>query len=274
MNRIVNLFQNFNQKTDSPGHRTPGLLNVYFTAGFPELNDTLLVLQALQDGGADLVEIGMPYSDPVADGETIQQSNDRALENGMSVRILFDQLKDMRETVSVPVLLMGYINPVLQYGIENFCAKCAEVGVDGLILPDMPMDVYLDEYKAIFDAHGLLNIFLVTPQTSESRIRQIDDVSEGFIYAVSSASVTGSKTGISDNMEAYFEKLDSMNLRNPRLIGFGIKDHETFLKASGHAAGAIIGSAFIRVLQTSTNLQQDIKSFVREVKNSPETIAV
>lgn len=274
MNRIVSLFQNFNQKTADPGHQAPGLLNVYFTAGFPELNDTRRVLQALQDGGADLVEIGMPYSDPVADGETIQQSNDRALENGMSVRILFDQLKDMRETISVPVLLMGYINPVLQYGIENFCVKCAEVGVDGLILPDMPMDIYLHEYKSIFDAHGLLNIFLVTPQTSESRIRQIDEVSEGFIYAVSSASVTGSKTGVSDDMTAYFEKLDSMKLRNPRLIGFGIKDHDTFVKASGHAAGAIIGSAFIRVLQTSTNLQQDIRSFVRAVKNYPETITV
>nr|WP_295935040.1 tryptophan synthase subunit alpha [uncultured Dyadobacter sp.] len=266
MNRIVNLFQNSNH-TDGQG-----LLNVYFTAGFPELNDTRRVLQALQDGGADLVEIGMPYSDPVADGETIQQSNDRALENGMSVRILFDQLQGMRESITVPVLLMGYINPVLQFGIEAFCAKCAEVGVDGLILPDMPMDVYLDEYKSIFDAHGLLNIFLVTPQTSEKRIRQIDEVSEGFIYTVSSASVTGSKSGVSGDMESYFERLDAMNLRNPRLIGFGIKDHDTFAKASSHAAGAIIGSAFIRVLQESTDLENDIKSFVKGVKNSSEPI--
>lgn len=267
MNRIVSLFQNFNKNAE-----TPGLLNVYFTAGFPELSDTIRVLRALQDGGADLVEIGMPYSDPVADGETIQQSNDRALENGMSVRILFDQLQGMRETITVPVLLMGYINPVLQYGIEEFCAKCAEVGVDGLILPDMPMDVYLDEYKSVFDAHGLLNIFLVTPQTSEARIRQIDEVSEGFIYTVSSASVTGSKSGVSGDMEAYFEKLDALNLRNPRLIGFGIKDHDTFVKASSHAAGAIIGSAFIRVLQQSTDLENDIRTFVKEVKNSSEAI--
>ena len=259
MNRITSLFQNKSEHEN-------GLLNVYFTAGFPALNDTIKVLTALQEGGADLVEIGMPYSDPVADGETIQKSNDVALENGMSVRTLFDQLRNMRETVTVPVLLMGYINPVLQYGIENFCKKCAEVGVDGLILPDMPMDVYLNEYKAIFDSYGILNIFLVTPQTSEKRIRQIDEISEGFIYTVSSASVTGSKSGVSDDMEAYFERLNAMNLVNPRLIGFGIKDHATFKQASDHAAGAIIGSAFIRVLMESVDLENDIKAFVKQVK--------
>ncbi|KAA6438803.1 tryptophan synthase subunit alpha [Dyadobacter flavalbus] len=267
MNRIINLFDSTVSHAESSG-----LLNVYFTAGFPQLNDTMRVLKALQDGGADLVEIGMPYSDPVADGETIQKSNDVALENGMSVKILFEQLENMRETIFVPVLLMGYVNPVLQFGMENFCRKCAEVGVDGLILPDMPMDVYLNEYKALFDSYGLLNIFLVTPQTSEARIRQIDEVSQGFIYTVSSASVTGSKSGVSEDMESYFNKLNNMKLKNPRLIGFGIKDNATFKKASGYAAGAIIGSAFIRVLQESTDLEQDIKSFVREVKNYPETI--
>ena len=268
MNRIVNLFQN------KPEQDTSGLLNVYFTAGFPELNDTLKVLTALQEGGADLVEIGMPYSDPVADGETIQKSNDRALENGMTVRILFDQLKDMRQMINVPVLLMGYVNPVLQFGIEEFCKKCAEVGVDGLILPDMPMDVYLTEYKSIFDSYGILNIFLVTPQTSEKRIRQIDEISEGFIYTVSSASVTGSNTGVSDDMETYFNRLNSMNLKNPRLIGFGIKDHDTFLRASRYAAGAIIGSAFIRILQNSSDLENDIKTFVSEVKGKPFEVAL
>ncbi|WP_031527776.1 tryptophan synthase subunit alpha [Dyadobacter crusticola] len=267
MNRITALFQQEQPNGD-------GLLNVYFTAGFPELNDTMRVLQALQDGGVDLVEIGMPYSDPVADGETIQKSNDRALENGMSVRILFDSLKNMREKITVPVLLMGYVNPVLQYGVENFCRSCAEVGVDGLILPDMPMDVYLNEYKSIFDSYGLLNIFLITPQTSESRIRQIDELSEGFIYTVSSASVTGSKSGVSADMESYFSRLNAMNLRNPRLIGFGIQDNATFRKASSQAAGAIIGSAFIRVLQNSTDLEKDIKSFVRSIKNSPEAVEV
>ncbi|KAA0990636.1 tryptophan synthase subunit alpha [Dyadobacter aurulentus] len=267
MNRITELFQ---QQQPESG----GLLNVYFTAGFPELADTRRVLQALQDGGVDLVEIGMPYSDPVADGETIQKSNDRALENGMTVRTLFQQLENMRETITVPVLLMGYVNPVLQYGIEHFCRKCAEVGVDGLILPDMPMDVYLKEYKSIFDSYGLLNIFLITPQTSDARIRQIDEVSEGFIYTVSSASVTGSKTGVSADMETYFARLNALNLKNPRLIGFGIQDHATFSKASQQAAGAIIGSAFIRVLQETSDLEQDVKSFVRSVKNYPETVEI
>ena len=246
---------------------------MYFTAGFPQVNDTLTVLQALQDGGADLVEIGMPYSDPVADGETIQKSNDKALENGMSVKLLFEQLAGMRDTIKVPVLLMGYVNPVLQFGMENFCRKCAEIGVDGLILPDMPMDVYLNEYKSTFDQYGLLNIFLVTPQTSEARIRQIDLVSEGFIYTVSSASVTGSKSGVSGDMESYFDRLNAMNLKNPRLIGFGIKDNATFKKASDYAAGAIIGSAFIRVLMESTDLENDIKAFVREIKKEPEAVA-
>ena len=266
MNRITGLFQNKSEYDN-------GLLNVYFTAGFPKLDDTVKVLTALQDGGADLVEIGMPYSDPVADGETIQKSNDQALENGMSVRILFDQLKGMRETITVPVLLMGYINPVLQYGIENFCKRCSEVGVDGLILPDMPMDVFQSEYKAIFDFYGILNIFLVTPQTSEKRIRQIDEISEGFIYTVSSASVTGSKSGVSDDMESYFDRLNAMHLKNPRLIGFGIKDHATYKKASDYADGAIIGSAFIRVLMDSKDLENDIKGFVREVKGEGLEVA-
>lgn len=258
MNRITQLF--------NESEKGSGLLNVYFTAGYPQKDDTLRVLTALQEGGADLVEIGMPYSDPVADGETIQKSNDQALENGMSVKLLFEQLEGMRDTITVPVLLMGYINPVLQFGMENFCRRCAETGVDGLILPDMPMDVYVEEYKPFFDKYGLLNIFLVTPQTSEARIRQIDEVSEGFIYTVSSASVTGSKSGVSEDMEAYFDRLNQMNLKNPRLIGFGIKDHETYARASRYATGAIIGSAFIRVLMETNDLENDVKAFVQNVK--------
>lgn len=256
MNRIVQLFQR--QATHN--------LNVYFTAGFPQLTDTRRILKALQVSGADLVEIGMPYSDPVADGETIQLSNQKALENGMSVKELFAQLKGMRDEISLPILLMGYVNPVLQFGIENFCQHCAEVGVDGLILPDMPVDEYMQEYKPIFDKYGILNIFLITPQTSEQRIRQIDDNSEGFIYMVSSASVTGSQSGVSHDMEAYFERVNAMQLRNPRLIGFGIKDRETFTKACQHASGAIIGSAFIRVLQESEDLENGIASYVMSVK--------
>ncbi|MDO1447659.1 tryptophan synthase subunit alpha [Rhodocytophaga aerolata] len=256
MNRIIELFST----------KKEGVLNVYYTAGYPALNDTLPVLKALQQAGADMVEIGMPYSDPVADGPTIQQSNDVALQNGMTVKLLFDQLTAMRKDVQIPVLLMGYLNPVIQFGIEKFCARCKEIGVDGVILPDMPMQVYLDEYKAIFDSYGLLNTFLITPQTSEERIRQIDAQSEGFIYMVSSASVTGSTKGIQQEQENYFRRVKDMNLQNPTMIGFGISDHASFEKACQYANGAIIGSAFIKVLQQSTELQKDIIRFVRDIK--------
>ncbi len=256
MNRITALFQT----------KLHSVLNLYFTAGYPTLKDTMPILEALQEAGADIAEIGMPYSDPVADGETIQQSNQIALENGMSLKVLFEQLKGMRSKVQIPVILMGYINPVLQFGIENFCQKCQEVGVDGLILPDLPMDEYYEEYKPVFDKYGLLNIFLITPQTTEARIRRIDEISDGFIYMVSSASVTGKTSGISDEMEAYFNRVNAMNLKNPRLIGFGIKDHETFTKASEYAAGAIIGSQFIRVLQAASDIKTDVVEYIRSVK--------
>ena len=255
-NRIADLFAQKN--TD--------LLNVYFTAGFPNLADTTAILENLQNAGADLVEIGMPYSDPIADGETIQQSNMRALENGMSLNVLFDQLADIRGRVSVPILLMGYVNPVLQFGVERFCQKCREVGVDGVILPDLPLDLYLDEYEPTFRQYGILNIFLITPQTTEDRIRLIDEHSEGFIYMVSSASITGSTSGVSDEMLAYFDRINAMNLRNPRLIGFGIKDNETFRMANQYANGAIIGSAFIRLLQENGADSDKINEFVQSVK--------
>ncbi len=258
MNRISNLFQN----------KTGKVLNIYFTAGFPALNNTATILEALQEAGADIAEIGMPYSDPVADGETIQQSNQIALENGMSLKVLFEQLTGIRQKVNIPIILMGYINPVIQFGIEDFCKKCQEVGVDGLILPDLPMDEFDEEYKAIFEKYGLLNIFLITPQTSEARVKRIDEISDGFIYMVSSASVTGGTSGITDTMETYFNRVNAMNLRNPRLIGFGIKDNATFTKASQYAAGAIIGSQFIRVLQNSSDntLYNDIVEYVKSVK--------
>ena len=258
MNRISNLFQN----------KTGKVLNIYFTAGFPALNNTATILEALQEAGADIAEIGMPYSDPVADGETIQQSNQIALENGMSLKVLFEQLTGIRQKVNIPIILMGYINPVIQFGIEDFCKKCQEVGVDGLILPDLPMDEFDEEYKAIFEKYGLLNIFLITPQTSEARVKRIDEISDGFIYMVSSASVTGATSGISESMETYFNRINGMNLKNPRLIGFGIKDHESFMKASQYAAGAIIGSQFIRELQNSTqdNLYSNIVHYIKSVK--------
>jgi tryptophan synthase alpha chain len=258
MNRIIELFT----------RQKEGVLNVYFTAGYPGLHDTMPVLEALQEAGADMVEIGMPYSDPVADGPTIQQSNDISLQNGMTVKLLFEQLQQMRSRIHVPVLLMGYLNPVVQFGVEKFCAQCKKMGVDGLILPDMPMQVYQDEYKAVFESYGLLNIFLITPQTSQQRIRQIDAVSEGFIYMVSSASVTGSTKGIQEEQENYFRRVKEMQLKNPTLIGFGISDHASFEKACKYANGAIIGSAFIKVLQQSMDLRKDITGFVRQIKMS------
>jgi tryptophan synthase alpha chain len=243
------------------------ILNVYATAGFPNLEDTMSVVEALQTGGVDIIEIGMPYSDPVADGETIQQSNQVSLDHGMTVGYLFEQLKDLRKTVNVPVLLMGYVNPVLQFGVEKFCQKCKEVGVDGLILPDLPLAEYESEYKAIFEANGLFNIFLITPQTSDARIRKIDAISQGFIYMVSSASTTGAKTGISHEQEDYFKRIASMQLKNPRLIGFGISDQVSFLKASEASSGAIIGSAFVKLLAQSKNLKADIIQFVKSIKS-------
>ena len=260
MNRITQLFE----------RKQEFVLNVYFTAGFPNLADTVPILEALEEAGADLIEIGMPYSDPVADGETIQQSNETALRNGMSLPVLFEQLAGVREKVSVPILLMGYLNPVVQYGVERFCQACQQVGVDGLILPDLPLAEYREEYQPLFERYGLLNTFLITPQTSDVRVRLIDEISDGFIYMVSSASVTGSKTGISDEQEAYFGRINRMNLRNPRLIGFGISNHETFVRAARHAQGAIIGSAFIKVLQQATDLRKDIINFVNSVKRGEE----
>ena len=243
------------------------ILSVYFTAGFPNLNDTVPVMQYLQEAGADLIEVGMPYSDPIADGPTIQDSNLKALSNGISIKRLFEQLKDVRQTVSLPIVLMGYVNPVVQYGIEKFCQQCQQVGIDGLILPDLPIYEYATVYKPIFEKYGLYNTFLITPQTPEERIRQIDENTHGFIYMVSSASVTGAKSGISEEQVAYFNRVKSYNLNNPTLIGFGISNHETFSTACQYASGAIIGSAFIRVLENSTDLETDVKTYIRSVKN-------
>lgn len=261
-----------NRITDLFAQKSERLLNVYFTAGFPHLDDTVTVLRGLQQAGVDIVEIGMPYSDPVADGETIQKSNERALDNGMSLKKLFAQLDGCRDEsvpdpITVPILLMGYINPVLQYGVENFCRICREVGVDGVILPDLPLDLFLAEYAPTFREYGLLNVNLITPQTTDERIRLIDAESDGFIYMVSSASITGAVTGISDPMRAYFERIQAMNLRNPRLIGFGINNHETFDAACENANGAIVGSAFIRHLDENGTSPESIQTFVQTIRN-------
>ena len=255
-NRIDAAFQEKQQR----------LLSVYYTAGFPTLGDTATIARALEQAGADIIEIGMPFSDPVADGPTIQESNKTALDNGMSLKVLFEQLQGIRSQVQIPIILMGYINPILQFGIEDFCKACQDVGVDGLILPDLPMQEYLDEYQGLFAAHGLYNIFLITPQTSDERIREIDEHSSGFIYMVSSASTTGAKSGISEEQEKYFDRIKAMNLNNPTLIGFGISNQETFDRACAHASGAIIGSAFIKVLSKGGNLQENITDYIKEVK--------
>jgi tryptophan synthase alpha chain len=253
MNRI-------NQKLQD----TNTVLSIYFSAGYPNLNDTVQIIQELENNGVDMIEIGLPFSDPLADGPTIQASSTQALYNGMTTQILFEQLANIRKTVSIPLIIMGYFNPMLQYGMENFCKKCAEIGIDGLIIPDLPVDVYANEFKAIFEQYGLINVFLITPQTSEERIRFIDSVSDGFIYMVSSASVTGSQSGFGNTQENYFKRIADMNLRNPQIIGFGINNAETFNQATQFAKGAIIGSAFISNL--TENGVESIGNFVKGIR--------
>ena len=242
------------------------ILSVFYTAGFPSLNDTVAIAKHLEQAGADIIEIGIPFSDPVADGPTIQASNKIALDNGMSAQRLLEQVKEVRKEVSIPIVLMGYLNPVLQYGIEKFCKDAAANGVDGLILPDLPLDEFEAEYKNLTKSVRLDVIFLVSPTTSEERIRTIDDLSTGFVYAVSSSSTTGAKKGFSSDQEVYFEKLKAMNLKNPFLIGFGISDHQTFSKVCEFASGAIVGSAFINLLKKSDNFERDIHEFVKNLK--------
>ncbi len=242
------------------------ILNIYFTAGFPQIGDTIRIAKALEVAGADILEIGIPFSDPLADGPTIQGSSEKALANGMTVHKLFEQLQDLREQVNIPVLLMGYINPILQFGIEEFCSKCAEVGVDGVIVPDLPMHEYLNVYRPRFVENGIHNIFLISPNTAEDRIRLIDENSGGFIYMVSSSSITGAKSSVSEEQVKYYKRVAAMGLKHPRLIGFGISNKPTFETACHYAHGAIIGSAFINLLnQDASNAA--IKRFVQSIKN-------
>ena len=240
------------------------ILSIYFSAGYPSLTDTVQIIQDLEKNGVDMIEIGLPFSDPLADGPTIQESSTQALHNGMTTQVLFDQLAAIRKTVSIPLVIMGYYNPMLQFGMENFCQKCAEIGIDGLIIPDLPVDVYAREYKETFEKYGLKNIFLITPQTSEERIRFIDSVSDGFIYMVSSASVTGSQVGFGSVQEDYFKRIADMNLKNPQIIGFGISNRETFNQTTQFAKGAIIGSAFIQNL--TKNGVESIGDFVKAIR--------
>lgn len=240
------------------------LLSIYFTAGYPNLNDTVTIIENLEKSGVDMIEIGLPFSDPLADGPTIQASSTKALKNGMTTEVLFKQLKDVRKTVSIPLIIMGYFNPMLQYGVEAFCKKCQEIGIDGLIIPDLPVDVYNEQYKSTFEKYGLINVFLITPQTSIERIKFIDSISNGFIYMVSSASVTGSSKGFGDTQTNYFKRIADMQLNNPQIVGFGINDNDTFTQATTYAKGAIIGSAFIKHL--SNNGVNKIEDFISSVR--------
>ena len=254
MNRIDKLFAS----------KKKNVLNMYCTAGYPHADSTMEVLLALQQNGADLAEIGMPYSDPLADGPVIQNSSMIALKNGMSISLLFEQLQGLRPFVELPVILMGYMNPILQFGIEKFCASAEAVGVDGVILPDLPMYEFETIYQQLFEKHQLKFIFLITPETSEERIRKIDRLSSGFLYAVSSSSTTGNNKAISDQ-SAYFKKLQDMQLNNPVLVGFGIKDKSTFQSACAYTNGAIIGSAYIKALENTNNIALTTKEFLNSI---------
>jgi tryptophan synthase alpha chain len=255
MNRLNQLFAS----------KKENLLSIYFTAGYPELNTTVDIAEALEKAGADFLEIGFPYSDPVADGPTIQHSSETALTNGMTLNVLFEQLKDLRQRVSIPILLMGYVNPIVQYGVERFCKQAAAVGVDGIIVPDLPMYEYEMLYSSYFEDNNLSNIFLVTPQTSEERVRKIDELSNSFIYLLSSSSITGGNLQLTDSIEDYYTRIKGMELKNPTIIGFGISDHKSFSKACEYANGAIVGSAFVKLL-AQDNYMDKIPAFISSIK--------
>jgi tryptophan synthase alpha chain len=258
MNRLNQLFAT---KKDN-------LLSIYYTAGYPAIDTTLDIAEALEKAGVDFLEIGFPYSDPVADGPTIQHSSEQALVNGMTLHVLFEQLKDLRKRVTIPILLMGYFNPIVQYGIEKFCKTAAVLGVDGIIVPDLPMYEYETLYSQHFIENGLSNIFLVTPQTTEERVRKIDELSNSFIYLLSSSSITGGNLQVSVNIEDYYRRIKAMKLNNPAIIGFGISDNKSFSKACEYASGAIVGSAFVKLLGTEGYLEK-IPGFVEAIKVTP-----
>ena len=255
MNRVNQLF----------AQKKHNVLSIYYTAGFPNLEDTIPIAQSLEDAGVDMLEIGFPYSDPVADGPVLQESSKLALENGMSLQKLFDQLKTLRPQITIPVLLMGYVNPVLQYGVERFCASCAAAGVDGCIIPDLPLKEYQQHYQAIFEKHGLSNIFLVTPNTAAERIREIDRISNGFVYLLSSAATTGKALQVSENTNAYFSRIKGMKLKNPLVVGFGIGDKPTFRAACNFANGAIVGTAFVKTIKEGFTMK-GVKEFIEKFK--------
>lgn len=255
MNRIEKLFKN----------KKKNILSIYFTAGYPEINDTLTIIRELDQAGADMIEIGMPFSDPVADGPVIQRSSEKALQNGMSMKLLFNQLDKIREVTDLPLILMGYINPFFRFGMENFIKKCSETGIDGTIIPDLPVEEYLASYASYYEKNDILNIFLISPQTPEERIVYLDSISKGFLYMVSTSSTTGVKKGFDNSQQEYFRKIRDLNLKTPGLIGFGISDKSSFDQACEYSGGAIIGSAFIKTLDEPGNLKENIGRFIRSV---------
>ena len=260
MNRIDKLFQT----------KRKNILSIYFTAGYPLIDSATGIIKDLEDSGVDMIEIGMPFSDPLADGPVIQKSSEWALKNGMSLTLLFKQLKDIRRKVQIPLILMGYINPVLKFGIEEFCLKCNKVEIDGVILPDLPPEIYLDQHPCLFEEYNLHNILLISPQSNVERIRMIDRISRGFVYMVSSSSTTGIKGEFSEDQISYFRKIREMNLVNPQLIGFGISDTISFNEACRMAEGAVIGSAFIRMLGEKGANSQNIRQFINEIRRDYE----
>lgn len=257
MNRIATLFQK----------KKNNIVSLFITAGYPNLDDLPKVLYALQENGVDMVEIGMPFSDPTADGPVIQQSNNIAIQNGMTLEVLFKQLTNIREKIHIPLILMGYINPAMQFGFDNFLHEASNVGIDGIIIPDLPMHEYENSYKKIFEKYNLENIFLITPQTSEERIKKIDAITNSFIYVVSTHAITGANVKLETQQKSYFERLQTLKLKNPTVVGFGIKDATTFKFANQYANGAIIGSAFVKALEKSINLEEDIKKFIQSIIN-------
>jgi len=256
MNRIDKLFK----------EKQSNILSVYFTAGYPLLDSTPGIIKALSESGADMVEVGIPFSDPMADGHVIQRSNEKALQNGMNLKLLFSQLSNIRKEVEIPILLMGYLNPVMQFGVENFCRCCKEIGIDGVILPDLPPMVYLEEYISVFEKYNIYNILLISPQSDNARIRALDKISRGFIYMVSSSSVTGAKGSFSDEQITYFNRLKAMKLKNPRLIGFGISNRLIFKSACKFANGGIIGSAFVKMLGDEGASYVLVKKFIETIR--------
>ena len=257
MNRIKELFET----------KRKNILSVYFTAGFPTLNSTMEILTSLEKNGADMVEVGMPFSDPLADGPVIQHSSEVALANGMNLDLLFDQTKDMRKQISISLVLMGYLNPLLQYGVEKFLKCASENGFDALIIPDLPMREYELQYKSLFEKYNIKNIFLVTPDTSEERIRKIDALSDAFIYLVASSGTTGTRDNVTNEQQNYFKRIASYKLKNPVLAGFGISNSETFEKACENTNASIIGSAFIKALEHDKNIESAIENFTKSIIN-------